>query len=402
MAFTPRTETYINVSSLSTPYDASVTMPTGTVQDDIMFQLWGWSTATTIDSVPSGWFLVAQNIANTDRYALYFKIAGSGEAGPYVWSWTATAKVRGVCSVYTAGDFHVATGTLTDITVSNTQYRTSDGNIQAAAITVPFYNSPLLHFGMVYSVNSSISSAKPTTPTTGWVEDDNSWNTTSDFMWSVCSYIWTGVGTTGVMNAVLDASAVATTKHAFAIALRPKAFSLATETGAISEVGTAVGLKATRRLAAEAGSYSEVGTNVGLKAARKLAAGVGAYSEVGTEVVLRATRMLAGASGAYSMVGTAVGLGKGYPMVAVAGAFSLVGTDAGLKATRMLPASSGAFAWVGTDVHLHMGNKHMHADEPGEYLVAGQPVSLVKLHRFKTHSIYPVKYRSFLSCWADC
>ena len=223
MAFTPRTETYINVSSLTTPFDASVTMPTGTVQGDIMFQFWCWNAAVTIDSVPSGWTLVGQNIANTDRYALYFKIAGASEAGPYTWSWSETAKVRGVCSVYTAGNFNVTTGVLTDLTISNTQYRTSNGNVRAAALNVPNANSPLLFFGGVYSANASRSTAKPTTPTTGWVENDDSWNTTSDFQWTVCSYIWSGSGDTGIMDAVLDASNVATTKHAFAVALKPSA-----------------------------------------------------------------------------------------------------------------------------------------------------------------------------------
>ena len=133
MAFTPRVETYINVSSLSTPYDVSVTMPASTANGDIMFQFWCWSAAVTIDSVPTGWFLVGQNVANTDRYAVYFKIA-SGETGPYTWSWTATAKVRGVCSVYTAGDFTVVGGSLTDLTVSNTEYRASGGNVRAASM----------------------------------------------------------------------------------------------------------------------------------------------------------------------------------------------------------------------------------------------------------------------------
>jgi hypothetical protein len=222
MAFTPRVETYTNVSSLTTPFDTTVTKPGSAATGDILFQFWAWSAATTIDSVPANWYLVGQNIANTDRYALYFKIVEAGEGASWVWSWAATAKVRGVCSCYTAGDFAVTQGSLNDLIVSNTQYRTSDGNVQAAAMSVPWPDSPLVFFGGVYSVNASRSTAKPTTPTTGWVEDEDGWNTTSDFQYTVCSYIWTGSGTTGTMQAVLDASNTATTKHAFAVALRAK------------------------------------------------------------------------------------------------------------------------------------------------------------------------------------
>jgi len=213
--FSPRTETYVNVSSLSSPYNITVTKPTGTVDGDILFCWIGWYAAVTIDSVPAGWNLLGEYLVNTDRYALYYKIA-SGEGASWVWSFTATAKVRTVCSCYTSGDFNP----LDPINVvSNTAYRTSGQPCRAASMTVATANSPLVFWGGVYSANSTRSFTKPSVPTTDWVEDDDYWNTTADFGVEVCSMIWGGSGATGVMEATI--SVTATTKHAFAVALKP-------------------------------------------------------------------------------------------------------------------------------------------------------------------------------------
>src|SRR4030042_2153880 len=130
MAFTPRTETSVNVSSPTTPFNITVTKPTGTVDGDILFCWIGWYAAVTIDSVPANWNLLGQYIANTDRYALYYKVA-SGEPANWAWAFTATAKVRAVCSCYTAGDFKASDPI--DI-VSNTAYRTSNANVIAATM----------------------------------------------------------------------------------------------------------------------------------------------------------------------------------------------------------------------------------------------------------------------------
>lgn len=216
MAFTARTETYVNVSSLTTPFNITVTKPTGTVDGDILFVWIGWYAAVTIDSVPSGWNLLGQYIANTDRYALYYKVASS-EGANWVWSFTATAKVRAVCSCYTSGDFNASDPI--DV-VSNTAYRTSDANCRAASMTVALVNSPLIYWGGCYSTASK-TYTKPSVPTTGWVEDDDAGSTTPDFWTEVCSFIWSGSGATGIMSATISAALI--TKHAFAVALKPVA-----------------------------------------------------------------------------------------------------------------------------------------------------------------------------------
>jgi len=215
MTFSPRTETYVNVSSLTTPFNITVTKPTGTVDGDILFCWIGWYAAVTIDSVPSGWNLLGEYIANTDRYALYYKIA-SGEGASWIWSFTATAKVRAVCSCYTKGDFDPSNPI--DV-VSNTAYRTSDLIVRAATMTVATVNSPLVFWGGFYATSTK-SFAKPSVPTSGWVEDDDVWNTTPDIGTEVCSFIWSGSGATGAMDATLSVTATSL-KHAFAVALKP-------------------------------------------------------------------------------------------------------------------------------------------------------------------------------------
>ena len=216
MTFSPRTETYVNVSSLTTPFNITVTKPSGTVNGDILFCFIQWYAATTIDFVPSGWTLLGQYITNTDRYALYYKVA-SGEGASWVWSFAATAKVRAVCSCYTGGDFKASDPI--DV-VSNTAYRTSDTICRAASMTVAFPNSPLVFFGSVYHTTAK-TFTKPSVPTSGWVEDDDAGSTTPDFWTEVCSFLWSGSGATGNMDATLSAADIE--KHAFAVALKPSA-----------------------------------------------------------------------------------------------------------------------------------------------------------------------------------
>ena len=128
MTFTARTETYVNVGSLSTPFDFTLTKPTGTVDGDILFTLVCLrvsGTPPTVDSVPSGWNLIATRLVSTNyRFYLYWHIASSDGAS-YAWSLTATAYLHAVCSCYTGGDFNASNPI--DV-YSDTQYITSDAN----------------------------------------------------------------------------------------------------------------------------------------------------------------------------------------------------------------------------------------------------------------------------------
>jgi hypothetical protein len=219
MAFTARTETYFDAASLSSPYDATVAKPTGTAQGDILFCHIGWRypPAPTIDSVPTGWTLIAEYLDNNDRYALYYKVAGASEPDTYTWSFDGTCYVRVVCSCYTGGDFDAEDPI--DV-VSNTAYRASDNIVRAASMTVSTANSPLIFWACTYSASVQ-TFIKPTTPTDTWVEDDDAGSTISDHSTEICSMVWAGSGATGDMDAIC--SAITGTRHAFAVALNPAA-----------------------------------------------------------------------------------------------------------------------------------------------------------------------------------
>lgn len=216
MAFTARTETYVDLSALSSPYDITVTKPTGTANGDILFCWIGWYyfQARTIDSVPSGWTELGSYTSNYDKYALYYKVAAS-EPDTWDWSFSGSARVRAVCSCYTGGDFDSADPI--DV-VSNTAYRTNNTACIAASMAVSAINSPLVFWAGVYNA-SERTLTKPSVPTTDWVEDDDAGSTTSDLWTEVCSMIWSGSGATGDMSATINVADA--DKHTFAVALNP-------------------------------------------------------------------------------------------------------------------------------------------------------------------------------------
>jgi hypothetical protein len=216
--FTARTETYTNVATLTTPFNTTVTKPTGTVDGDILFQFFAIQATAppTIDLVPTGWNLIATRLVSTNyRFYLYWHIA-SGDGASYVWSFTATGKVRGVCSSY-YGNAYLGGATPIDI-YSDTQYVTADTILRATSMSVTAVNSPLIFFGAVYHTADE-NLGKPSLPSTAWVADDEGWHTTADWAWIVSSMIWTGSGATDNMDGTI--SAADAHKHAFAVALKP-------------------------------------------------------------------------------------------------------------------------------------------------------------------------------------
>jgi hypothetical protein len=216
-SFTARTETYVDLASLTTPFNITVTKPTGTVDGDILFCWIGWYNSPnpgTIDSTPSGWMKLGDYTVKLDKYALYYKIAAS-EPSSWTWSFTETVYTRAVCSCYTGGDFDP--NDPIDV-VSNTAYRTDNVNCIAASMAVSAINSPLIFWGGACTATAK-TFAKPSVPTTDWIEDDDAGNTTSYFWTEVCSMIWSESGATGDMIATISATRIL--KHAFAVALNP-------------------------------------------------------------------------------------------------------------------------------------------------------------------------------------
>jgi len=78
----------------------TISMPTGTVQNNVMIASFGFrteegglSTDIGISSAPAGWTLVSR-LDNTNNYsnglAVYRKVAGASETGPYSWTFSCT------------------------------------------------------------------------------------------------------------------------------------------------------------------------------------------------------------------------------------------------------------------------------------------------------------------------
>lgn len=223
-AFDERTETNVQGASLSSPYQATLAVPTGTTNGDIMFTWIGSYSATVTTN--AAWTLIGSNTTNSDKYYLYARVASS-EPASYVWTFSGTSTYKATCTTYIASSDFSVTNVSTDLTVSNTPYRTSNGTNRAASFSVPNANSPLLFFGGVYSTSSK-TQTPPTNPGT-FAEDYDTGSTTPDFWLEIASYIWAGSGTSGDIDSTI--SATLTTKHAFAVALKPPAATVSTGGG---------------------------------------------------------------------------------------------------------------------------------------------------------------------------
>jgi hypothetical protein len=169
------------------------------------------------NSVPGGWTTLAQNYESGSgtNYDVYYRVAAS-ESADYTWGYDGPAgRSAGALISYRGG---YDTADPIDI-VSNTAYTTSDTTLRAASMTVSAANSPLVFFGAVAN-NASITATVPTVPVT-FTEDVDRWDTDSRATLYMASYLWTGSGATGNIDATI--SATSATKHAFAVTLNPSA-----------------------------------------------------------------------------------------------------------------------------------------------------------------------------------
>lgn len=183
------------------------------------------------------------------------------------------------------------------------------------------------------------------------------------------------------------------------IAFRPRAVTMAADSGTVSVTGNAATLTAQRKLVAQAGSFSVVGNDTGLtfdsggvtlaadagtfavagNAAGlghgyRLTAAPGSFSVVGNATALRAQRKLAAESGTFAVAGHASSLNHGFRMLAAAAAFVLVGNAVGLAGQRKLVASPASFSIVANPAALQSQRKL--AAQSGSYLVSGSNAGL--------------------------
>ena len=195
--------------------------PTGTVEGDIMIALVLTRSGAVTDVPDAGWKLIASKTSANDKYYLYYKIATASEAATYTWTCASGRIGITICS-YVGGAFDLFDPI--DV-VSNTNYVTSDANLQAAAMTITSANSPLIFAGGDYyttAVNTHLLPTDNPNPNS-WTEDADKGNATSDIHRTIDSFIWSGSGSTGIVNATI--SATLTTKHAFMVALNPVVYN---------------------------------------------------------------------------------------------------------------------------------------------------------------------------------
>lgn len=211
---------FVAVSAIDALSDSSgatsvtVDKPAGTVDGDVMFALVKQGVDEALTA--TGWTLLLSDVngSSSVKHSLLRKVASS-EGASYPFSWATST--RGGASIWTYRD-GFDSGAPVDVS-SNTSYETNDTIVQAASMTVTAVNSPLLFFQMQHA--SSNQSFTPPTSPTGWVEDGgDQQDTSSRFMRTCSSLLWSSSGATGVVE---GATATTQAKHAFMVAFTPGA-----------------------------------------------------------------------------------------------------------------------------------------------------------------------------------
>jgi Tfp pilus assembly protein PilV len=195
---------------------AVVSKPTGVVQNDIMFAYIGHSNASDrLNSIPSGWTLVAKNDNGNNHQALYYKVAGPSEPTSYTFGLSASVRVGVSISAWRGGF-----DTINPIdVVSNTQYITNNTTYRATSLNLTYANENVFMFPSVITSGSRTFTA-PTTQGGGWTEDYNFGNASSQFSRSEFHKVISSSGATGVIDSI-GSVAGTTNKHAFAVGLKP-------------------------------------------------------------------------------------------------------------------------------------------------------------------------------------
>lgn len=207
-------------SDTSTVAGCTVTKPTGTADNDIMFAV-GKIPAVEAVTAPSGWSTAPFPLTDDDatlgvRFFLYYKVAAS-EGATYAWTWTTVG--RGGCSIVTfRSDFNTASPI--DVT-SNTSYETSDTTARAASMTTAAANEAIILFAVDHTALGGNQCSTYPALTTFTEHLDTIDTGTSRFGRCVASGVWSSSGSTGDMDVTLANSLAS--KHAFAVALNPAA-----------------------------------------------------------------------------------------------------------------------------------------------------------------------------------
>ena len=193
----------------------SATIPTTAQNGDLLVAVvCSYSgSATETPSGPTDWTLLASQSGETTNFSVWYKVRAA-DSGSVTWTFETSRQVGLNIAVYRGG-FNAADPI--DV-FSNTPYTANDTNLRAASVTTTAANEYLLFVASAWLDDTN----RTTTPPPDFTEDvDN--HPYSPFMLRYFAHSNTyqaTPGATGDINAAMS-SALADTKHAFLIALKP-------------------------------------------------------------------------------------------------------------------------------------------------------------------------------------
>ena len=210
MALTYRNGTFVTVNATS----GTPTVPTGTVDGDLMFLSCG-TTTDVINSIDASWTQIG--LINNGSYYnyLYFKVADSEPASYTVGFNGSTKSTISITSFY---GFNYDTTDPVDV-VSQTPYIVSNTTNRAASMTVTNPDSAILWFSYL-QVASVTTVTNPTVPFT-MTEYQFAGTVFSDLFIAVKGGEWTGSGATGDMDGTISLGDLTDRKAAIAVAINP-------------------------------------------------------------------------------------------------------------------------------------------------------------------------------------
>ncbi len=97
MTFNKRTETSVRGLSLTSPFQTTLAVPTGTIKGDLMFTWISSNSASVVTN--TAWTLVSSCTASMDKHYLFTRVA-SDESSGYVWTFSGTSKYEATCKAY--------------------------------------------------------------------------------------------------------------------------------------------------------------------------------------------------------------------------------------------------------------------------------------------------------------
>ncbi len=166
------------------------------------------------------------------------------------------------------------------------------------------------------------------------------------------------------------------------------AYTLDSQPGSVTVVGSAATLKSARKLSASPGAVSIVGASATLKRSLKLSASAGTVAIAGASASLKVTRKLSANAGAVTIAGATAELvytavGASPVLNAESGSIAISGATATLKATRKLSADAGSITIVGASATMvkYFAGLSLNA-QPGAVTIAGAVAGFRRTYKF--------------------